>query len=210
VLCVIGGGLAHIVPLKLLLLISGLAWIGASLLLALCPLPLNYWAFVLPSMLCATLGVDVTFTVSLIFLAAVQPQKYQGLCGAVCSILVNLAMSFSLPISEIVQHRAETSVSLAGTEDSAAKMMSASNHMMNWGFQTAFLYGAASAGLGLVISVLFVHIPRSVTHERSTDEEQARDPSPSEASTLVEERRGGQGEEAQEEETPIQSAELER
>jgi MFS family permease len=66
ILCVAGGALLHIVPIMALLLISGLAWIAAPLLLALCPLPMNYWAFVMPSMLCATAGIDLTFTVSVV------------------------------------------------------------------------------------------------------------------------------------------------
>ncbi|TKA33607.1 hypothetical protein B0A50_00443 [Salinomyces thailandicus] len=218
-LCVIGGGLAHIVPIKLLLLVSGLAWIAAPLLLALAPLPLHYWSYVMPSMVCATIGIDLTFTVSLIFLAAAQPQKYQGLAGAVSSILVNLAMSFSLPLSEIVMERAKDGVAIPDSQASPEAVLQASNHMINWGFQAAFLYGAASAGLGLVISVLFVHISRKTLDTKEPDEEaRGAEIPPSEASTLVGEREDrhhgaeghvdGLGE--HDEETPVQSTELAR
>lgn len=206
VLCVVGGALLHIVPVMILLLISALAWIGAPLLLALCPLPLNYWSAVLPSMLCATLGIDLTFTVSLVFLSSIQPQRYQGLCGAVCSILVNLAMSFSLPVSEIVTKRAQSGMSVGTEALSGAAEQKAVDDLTNMGFKAAFLYAAASAGLGFVICVLFVRISRSTVRKKPVDQEQTRPPtSESEASTLVEGR-----DERHVEETPVQSAELDR
>lgn len=166
ILCVAGGALLHIVPIMALLIISAFAWIAAPLLLALCPLPLNYWAFVMPSMLCATIGIDLTFTVSVVFLSAVQPFKYQGLAGAVSSILVNLAMSFSLSISEIAALEAEKSILLPVDEIGSTKWVKAKAEQSHWGFQAAFIYAAASAGLGLVITVLAVRISRSVVGEK--------------------------------------------
>ncbi|RMY77490.1 hypothetical protein D0863_01262 [Hortaea werneckii] len=212
ILCVIGGCLAHIVPIKLLLLVSGLAWIAAPLLLALAPLPLQYWTFVMPSMVCATIGIDLTFTVSLIFLAAVQPQRYQGVVGAVSSILVNLAMSFALPISEIIMKKAEASASSQHAHVYTGETMDLSPDIVHSGYKAAFLYGAASAGLGLVISVFFVHISRKVVGKKTVeDEEQARETSPSEASTLIGEPEQGHGEGTDEDEaTPVQSTELTR
>ncbi|KAK4544929.1 hypothetical protein LTR36_003834 [Oleoguttula mirabilis] len=206
ILCVIGGAVLHIVPIEMLLLLSGLAWIAAPLLLAVCPLPLNYWAVVMPSMVCATLGIDLTYTVSLVFFSAVQPKRYQGLCGAVCSILVNLAMSFALPISEIVTKRAESGPFAAADSASSQEAVMAGYHRGEiWGFQAAFIYGAASAGLGFAICALFVRIPRSVVGEKKpVDEERPRETS-SEASTLVEDRHA-----QQDEETPVQSSELDR
>ncbi|KAI6862555.1 MFS general substrate transporter [Hortaea werneckii] len=212
ILCVIGGCLAHIVPIKLLLLVSGLAWIAAPLLLALAPLPLQYWTFVMPSMVCATIGIDLTFTVSLIFLAAVQPQRYQGVVGAVSSILVNLAMSFALPISEIIMKKAEASASSRYARAYVDETMELSPDIVHSGYKAAFLYGAASAGLGLIISVFFVHISRKVVGKKTVqDEEQARETSPSEASTLIGEPEQRHGEGADEDEaTPVQSTEFTR
>lgn len=172
ILCIAGGALVHIVPIQLLLLISGLAWIAAPLLLAVSPLPLNYWSAVLPSMLCATLGIDLTFTVSIIFLSSIQPLRYQGLSGAVCSILVNLGMSFALPLSEIITRKAESMSFPTSALSSPTAELDFANHLTNWGYQAAFTYGAASAGLGFVICVLFVRISRAVVRKRPEDEEQ--------------------------------------
>ncbi|KAF1821564.1 MFS general substrate transporter, partial [Dissoconium aciculare CBS 342.82] len=107
IICVCGGALLHLVSPKILFCISGTAWVAAPLLLALCPTPLRYWSFIVPSMLCATIGIDLTFTISLVCITRVQPSYYQALAGAVCSILCDLAITFSLPISEILSKQVE-------------------------------------------------------------------------------------------------------
>ncbi|EMC91793.1 hypothetical protein BAUCODRAFT_79376 [Baudoinia panamericana UAMH 10762] len=185
VLCVLGGGLMHIIPFMVLLLISAIAWVVAPLLLAVCPTPLNYWATVLPSMLCATIGIDLTYTLTLVYFSSAQPKRYQGLCGAVCSILINLGMSFSLPLSEIVETKALSSAGCSGVDVSGYEQCI--NSATNWSYRTMFMYAAASAGLGLVICVLFVRFPQRAATEKSRDEERPRD-TLSKASSLVEDR----------------------
>lgn len=180
ILCIASGAILHVVPIMILLLISAMAWIAAPLLLALCPLPVSYWSYVMPSMLCATLGIDLTFTVSVVFLSSVQPLRYQGLAGAVSSILVNLAMSFALSISEIVSAQAESTASIS-TSPGSDQDRSAKQEAV--GFRSAFIYAAASAGLGLIICVLFVRISRSVAQQKRPDEEHST--ASSEASTFV-------------------------
>ena len=184
ILCVVGGALLHIVPILALLVISGIAWIGAPLLLALAPLPLHYWSFVMPSMLCATIGIDLTFTISVVFLSSVSPLRYQGLAGAVSSILVNLAMSFSLSISEIVAVKAETAIIIPDNASPADQLMLA-DQRANRGYKYAFIYAAASAGLGLLIAVLFVRISRSVVQEKKPVDLEGGTRHSSEVSTLV-------------------------
>ena len=160
-LCIVGGMVMHIVPIMILLLFSALAWIAAPLLLALAPLPLSYWEYVVPSMICATIGIDLTFTISIVFFSSVQPLRYQGLSGAVCSILVNLAMSFALSISEIVMEKASELPTLGHNSEVS-------------GYRATFIYAAASAGLGLLICIIFVRISRSVVQEQPSDEEMAQ------------------------------------
>ena len=176
VFCVVGSSLLHIVPIKLLLLISGLAWIAAPLIFAVGPVPLHYWSEVLPSMICGTLGIDLTFTIAAIFLSSSQPLKFQGVAGAVSSILVNLAMSFSLPISLIVKEAAAAHVASDTIDSKVGSTL--------WGFRAAFIYGAASAACGLVVVILFVKISRSVfSGEKQDDDEEARQEVSSSASS---------------------------
>jgi len=166
IFCVISSSLLHIVPIKLLLILSGLAWVGAPLVFAVGPIPLTYWREVLPSMICGTLGIDLTFTIAAIFLSSSQPLKFQGVAGAVSSILVNLAMSFSLPISLIVKEAATRHV-LDDTLDNEADATV-------WGFRAAFIYGAVSAGCGLIVCIFFVRISRSVVSGRKREEDEER------------------------------------
>lgn len=178
IFCVIGGSLLHIVPIKILMIISGLSWIGAPLIFAVGPVSLSYWSEVLPSMICGTLGIDLTFTIATIFLSSSQPLKFQGVAGAVSSILVNLAMSFSLPISLIVKEAATAHV----TDDT----LNVDHDSTIWGFRAAFIYGAASAAVGFLVSIFFVRISRSVVSakKQASDEARPRNSS-STASTVV-------------------------
>lgn len=66
--CIIGtfGGLVmHLLPGTFLILFGGIAFVIAPLLFAIAPEGANYWAYIFPSMICGTLGIDITFTVSL-------------------------------------------------------------------------------------------------------------------------------------------------
>ena len=166
IFCVVGSSLLHIVPIKLLLVVSGLAWIAAPLIFAVGPVPLYYWSEVLPSMICGTLGIDLTFTIAAIFLSSTQPLKFQGVAGAVSSILVNLAMSFSLPISLIIKE--------AATDHAASDSIDSKVDATLWGYRAAFIYGSASAACGLIIVIFFVKISRSVFMGEKQEDDEAR------------------------------------
>lgn len=66
--CIIGtfgGFVLHLLPGTILIIIGGTAFVIAPLLFAIAPVGVNYWSYIFPSMICATLGIDITFTVSL-------------------------------------------------------------------------------------------------------------------------------------------------
>ncbi|OQO00224.1 hypothetical protein B0A48_14011 [Cryoendolithus antarcticus] len=177
VLCVLNGWLSHRFHLEIILILSGLAWVGAPLIFAAVPFPLHYWYEVLPSMLFAALGIDLTYTATTIALSSSQPQKYQGIAGAVTSILVNLAMSFSLPISLIVQHYATIDMPIDTVEQAQQATL--------WGYKMAFVYGAASAGMGLLIAVVFMGRPWWERKKGEDEDVEMRPRRPLEATTLV-------------------------
>nr|OQO25153.1 hypothetical protein B0A51_09220 [Rachicladosporium sp. CCFEE 5018] len=178
VLCVLNGWLSHRFKLQIILILSGLAWVGAPLIFAAVPFPLHYWYEVLPSMLFAALGIDLTYTATTIALSSSQPQKYQGIAGAVTSILVNLAMSFSLPISLIVQHYATIDMPIDTVEQAEETTM--------WGYKMAFVYGAASAGMGLLVVVVFMGRPWWEGKTKSEDEDvEMGQRRPSQTATLI-------------------------
>ncbi|KAF2727645.1 major facilitator superfamily transporter [Polyplosphaeria fusca] len=60
----------------------------------------NYWAWIMPAMLCATIGVDIMFNVSNIYLTTNIPQNQQGLAGAFINGVLFLGMSFVLGFAD--------------------------------------------------------------------------------------------------------------
>lgn len=66
--CIIGtfgGFVMHLLPGTVLIIVGGTAFVIAPLLFAIAPVGANYWPYIFPSMICATLGIDITFNVSL-------------------------------------------------------------------------------------------------------------------------------------------------
>lgn len=98
----VGGFTLHFLPGRVLLVISGVANLLCVLLFAIMPEKPNYWAYVFPSMICATLGIDITFTVSNVFITTNLPGYRQGLAGALINSLLFLGISFFLGIGDIV------------------------------------------------------------------------------------------------------------
>ncbi|KAK5162823.1 uncharacterized protein LTR77_011149 [Saxophila tyrrhenica] len=145
VLCIVGGSLIHLIPTMAVIAVSAVAWVAAPLLFALAPLPLPYWTYVMPSMLCATMGIDLTFTVSVVFLSSVQPARYQGLVGAVCSSLFGLGVSFALAISGLIM-------------DHHSDSHSAADEVEHTAYEATFFYATGSAFIGLLICLLFLRI----------------------------------------------------
>jgi hypothetical protein len=134
----------HVVPLTVLLLFSGLAWIAAPLLFAFDTPSTPYWYFIFPAMVCAALGLDLTFTISTVFLTSSQPSEFQGIAGAVCSVLVNLAIAFSLSIAHIVYSQTE----VKGADGATS-------------YRSVFWFATASSCVGFLICVFLVRIPRA-------------------------------------------------
>ncbi|UPK94857.1 hypothetical protein LCI18_005792 [Fusarium solani-melongenae] len=97
----VGGFTLHFLPGRLLLFISCLANATSMLLFALMPENPNYWAWVFPPMVCCTMGIDITFTVSNIFLTTNMPSHRQGLAGALINSILFLGISFFLGIADI-------------------------------------------------------------------------------------------------------------
>ncbi|KAH6897376.1 major facilitator superfamily-domain-containing protein [Thelonectria olida] len=97
----IGGLTLHLLPGRLLLVISAVANLLCGLLFAIMPEDPSYWAYVFPSMLCATMGIDITYTVSNVFITNNLPNHLQGLAGAMINSLLFLGISFCLGVADI-------------------------------------------------------------------------------------------------------------
>jgi MFS family permease len=151
VLSTVGGFVLHLVPGRALLIFSGFGWIGASLLLALVPVGGNYWAYILPAMIFATIGIDITFNIATIFITTQLPSERQGLGGGLINSVLQLGVAFCLGLTDIIQ--SET-VPYQGLRRS---------------YKNTFWFGVGAGTASLLLMVLFVKIPKA-TSDLTADE----------------------------------------
>ena len=148
VLATVSGFTLHLLPGKVVLLASGLGYLISVVLFAtIPPVDPNYWAYIFPAMLGATLGVDVTYGVSNIFITTSLPKRRQGLAGAVTNSVLFLGMSFFLGVADIV----ESSQKTKGT------------------YKAVFWFATGSAIMSLVIIAAFVRMGKAKS-ELTVDE----------------------------------------
>ncbi|KAH8736509.1 major facilitator superfamily domain-containing protein [Ilyonectria robusta] len=102
-LAVSSGLLLHILPGRLLLIVSGTCKIVAVLFFALMPDHPNYWAWVFPAMLAEAACVDVLWTVGNVFLTTSLPRHHQGMAGALIYITIFISSAFFLAVTSVVQ-----------------------------------------------------------------------------------------------------------
>ncbi|KAL7769774.1 hypothetical protein ACKLNR_001158 [Fusarium oxysporum f. sp. zingiberi] len=106
ILAIVGGFVLHILSGRLLLIISGLGFLGSTVLFALIPdsgrsNSFLYWAFVFPAMILATVGVDIAFNVTNVFITTSLPNHLQAVAGALITSLLYLGMAFWLGVGEM-------------------------------------------------------------------------------------------------------------
>jgi len=138
-----GGFVLHLLPGTVLIIIAGTSWIIAPLLFAIAPEGANYWAYIFPSMICATVGIDITFNVANIFITTSLPRKQQGLAGAVIMLLLHLGIAVCLGFADIVN---TYTIARLGARKS---------------YHAVFWFEVACAATALTILVLFVKIKKA-------------------------------------------------
>lgn len=141
-LATIGGLILHLLPGRILLLISGIAYVMSTLLFAILPEKFNYWAYIFPAMICATVGIDITYNVSNIFITTSMPKARQGLAGAFMNSLLFLGIAVYLSFADLA---------VSETEDRGQRQS----------YKVAFWLGTALAGAGLIVMFLGVKIGKA-------------------------------------------------
>ncbi|KFX88315.1 hypothetical protein V490_07722 [Pseudogymnoascus sp. VKM F-3557] len=84
-----------------------LAWITAPLLFAVAPQDANYWGYIFPSMMCATIGIDVTFNVCNIHITTNTTRNQQGFAGAIIAFLLHCGGTMCLGLADIVKRETQ-------------------------------------------------------------------------------------------------------
>jgi MFS family permease len=142
VLATVGGFILHLLSGTLLMVVSALGNVVCVLLFAVIPEHPNYWAYIFPAMLCATLGVDIAFSVSNVFITTKMPGKRQGLAGALINSTLFLGISFFLGVADI----AAAQTSHLGLKRS---------------YKVAFWFATGCAGIALIILLIFVKMDKA-------------------------------------------------
>ncbi|KAK5996672.1 Low affinity ammonium transporter [Cladobotryum mycophilum] len=108
ILSVGGGFVLHIIPNRILMLISCAGSIVTSLLFALIPEQVDgtpktsflYWAYIFPAMVCSTIGVDIALNTSNVFITTQMPRRHQAAASGLINSLLYLSLAFWLGIAE--------------------------------------------------------------------------------------------------------------
>ncbi|ORY67381.1 major facilitator superfamily domain-containing protein [Pseudomassariella vexata] len=110
ILALTGGFVLHLIPGRILLIISGLGYILSVLLFAVMPeqsasgepsTSFLYWSHVFPAMICGTIGMDISFNVTNVFITTALPARLQATAGALTNCLVYLGIAFWLGVGDL-------------------------------------------------------------------------------------------------------------
>ncbi|KAG9635360.1 MFS general substrate transporter, partial [Aureobasidium melanogenum] len=143
IIATVGGFVLHLLPGTILIGIASIAWIIAPLLFALVPVGgQNFWPWVFPAMVCCTIGIDITFNVTNIFITTSLPTRQQGLAGALINSLLQLGIAVALGLADIT-------VSQTADQGVAQK------------YKNAFWLEIGLAGAALVVFLGFVKVDKA-------------------------------------------------
>lgn len=142
ILATVGGMVLHLLPGRILLIISGVAYVLSSLLFAIVPVKFNYWGYIFVAMICATLGVDITYNVSNIFITTSLPKSRQGLAGSFINSVLFLGITVFLSLADLA---------VSETKDRGLRQS----------YKIAFWLGTALAAAGLIIMFFGVNIGKA-------------------------------------------------
>ncbi|KAG5979814.1 hypothetical protein E4U55_004732 [Claviceps digitariae] len=167
----IGGGLVlHIIPNKVLMIISCSGFVLSVLFFAIIPDPATtdkstsfiYWAYIFPAMICGTIGVDITFNVTNVFITTAMPRRHQAAAGGLINSLLYLGIAFWLGVAELA---ISVTVETRGGHDNVAD-----REQYQIGFWTGL--GLAIASLALVLTIKMGSAEASMTADEKAELEQ--------------------------------------
>ena len=142
ILSTLVGFFLHLVPGCLLLIVSCLGAIGSELLVAQVPEGGNYWAWIFPSCLLGTVGIDFAYHPMSVFLTTQLPKAQQGLAVGLINSILQLGFALLLGCSDIIQ---SSTVEKSGLKKS---------------YQNTFWFGVACIAIALVLVAVWGRITK--------------------------------------------------
>jgi len=150
---ILEGYILHLVPGKILLVISGLGAVGAQLLLALIPIGGSYWAWIFPATILSTIGIDISTVLMTVFMTTTFPSSQQGLAGGVINSALQLGIAVCLGLTDIIQSATVEEVGLGKS------------------YKNTFWFGVGAGAVGLLLLVIWGKVPKA-TSDLTADEKE--------------------------------------
>ncbi len=141
-LSILEGFILHLVPGRVLLIISGLGAVGSQLLLALIPLAGgDYWAWIFPATVLSTVGIDLSTILMTVFITTTFPAAQQGLAGGVINSVLQLGVALCLGLTDVIQSATVEEVGLGGS------------------YKNTFWFGVGAGAVSLVVMGAWGRVP---------------------------------------------------
>lgn len=140
ILSAAGGLILHMLNGTVLMILSCLGYLASGLLFALLPFGGNYWAFVFPAMIGCTVGIDISFNVTNIFITTSLSKERQGLAGALINSTLHFGIAIMLAFADIIQVHAQKHISLRES------------------YQSAFWFQVGLSAFAMLLVVIFVRV----------------------------------------------------
>jgi hypothetical protein len=98
-LAIVGGWLVTFASDSLILSLSCVGNIVASLLFIVAPTNPSYWVYIFPAMICETISMDLAFNQVNVFLSSRLPTHQQGIAGGLSHVLIHLSAPLLLGLA---------------------------------------------------------------------------------------------------------------
>ncbi|EGW32389.1 uncharacterized protein SPAPADRAFT_55850 [Spathaspora passalidarum NRRL Y-27907] len=133
------------IPSAVVMFLAMIAFLVGSVLMGTRPVGQIYWAQKFVSLIIQPLGMDMSFPAACILLSSALPRRQQGIAGSLVSTFVNYSISIGL--------------GFAGTVERYTTLhMEPGLPTTIHGMRNAFYMGMGLAGLGVVLSTVFIFI----------------------------------------------------
>ncbi|PVH99969.1 MFS general substrate transporter [Periconia macrospinosa] len=129
-------------PASWIMVIGQVAYVVGSVLAATMPVHSNYWTYFFFSVLIICVGMDSSFPAATVLFSNAVPPKYQGIGASVVMTIVNYSISLGLGFAGTAEREVKK-----GQEGLAGVLV---------GIRAALWVSVGLAGLGLMLSLLFV------------------------------------------------------
>ncbi|WPH02289.1 Hypothetical protein R9X50_00515100 [Acrodontium crateriforme] len=148
---ILEGFILHLVPGRVLLVISGLGAVGSQLLIALVPAGGNYWAWIFPATILSTIGIDLSTILMTVFITTTFPTAQQGLAGGLINSILQLGVALVLGLTDILQSATVEQVGLAKS------------------YKYTFWFGVTAGAVSFVLLSVWGKVPKA-TSDLTADE----------------------------------------